>query len=80
MSGRLAPMGAMAQDLGATSTSKMNEAATVVGEKIGSLAGVIRENAPREGAISTTAKTVADELESASISKERNSNIRQKKA
>ena len=39
-------MTAKVQDLGAT--SRANEAATVVGKKIGSLAGVIRENAPRE--------------------------------
>ena len=37
------------KDLGATATNKANEAATVVGEKMGSLAGVIREKAPREG-------------------------------
>ena len=41
---------AKAQELGATATNKANEAATVVGEKIGSLASVIRENAPHEGA------------------------------
>jgi uncharacterized protein YjbJ (UPF0337 family) len=66
MSGGMTRMAAKAQELGATSTSKANEAAAVVGEKIGSLAGVIRENAPREGAIGTTATTVADGLESAS--------------
>jgi hypothetical protein len=42
----MARMTAKVQDLGAT--SRANEAATVVGKKIGSLAGVIRENAPRE--------------------------------
>jgi uncharacterized protein YjbJ (UPF0337 family) len=66
MSGGMARMAAKAEELGATAASKANEAATVVGEKMGSLAGVIRENAPREGAIGTTATTVADGLESAS--------------
>jgi uncharacterized protein YjbJ (UPF0337 family) len=66
MSGGMARMTAKAQELGASATSRANEAATVVGEKMGSLAGVIRENAPREGAIGTTATTVADGLESAS--------------
>jgi uncharacterized protein YjbJ (UPF0337 family) len=66
MGGGMARMAAKAQELGATATSKANEAATVVGEKMGSLAGVIREKAPREGAIATTATTVADGLESAS--------------
>ena len=49
VSGGMARMAAKAQELGATATSKANEAATVVGEKMGSLAGVIREKAPREG-------------------------------
>ena len=66
MSGGMARMAAKAQELGATATSKANEAATVVGEKMGSLAGVIREKAPREGTIATTATTVANGLESAS--------------
>jgi uncharacterized protein YjbJ (UPF0337 family) len=47
-------------------TNKANEAATVVGEKFGSLANVIREKAPREGAVATAATTVVDGLESAS--------------
>ena len=41
-------MTAAAQEFGATHATKANEAATVVGEKIGSLATVIRENAPHE--------------------------------
>lgn len=65
MSGGIARLGAKAQELGATAASKANEAKTVVGEKMGSLAGVIRENAPREGAIAKTATTVAGGLESA---------------
>ena len=39
---------AAAQELGATYATKANESATVVGEKIGSLATVIRENAPHD--------------------------------
>jgi hypothetical protein len=66
VAGGMARMGAKAQELGATAASKANEAATVVGEKMGSLAGVIRENAPREGAIAITATTIADGLQSAS--------------
>ena len=66
VSGGTAWLGAKAQEVGATATRKANEAAAVVGEKMGSLAGVIREKAPREGAIATTATTVADGLESAS--------------
>ena len=54
-----------ARELSSTAVNKANEAATVVGEKIGSLANVIREKAPREGAVATAATTVADGLESA---------------
>jgi hypothetical protein len=38
----------------------------VVGEKIGSRASLIRENAPHEGAVATAATAVVDGLESAS--------------
>jgi hypothetical protein len=64
--GAVANMTAKAQELGATTANKANEAATVVGEKIGSLANVIRENASHEGAVGAAATTVADGLESAS--------------
>jgi hypothetical protein len=63
--GTVASMTAAAQELGATTATRANEAATVVGEKIGSLATVIRENAPHEGAVATAASAVADGLESA---------------
>lgn len=46
--GKVATMTAAAQELGATYATKANEAATVVGEKIGSLATMIRENAPHD--------------------------------
>jgi uncharacterized protein YjbJ (UPF0337 family) len=64
--GAVAGMTAKAQELGATAVSKANQAATVVGEKMGSLASVIREKAPHEGVIATTATAVAGGLESAS--------------
>jgi uncharacterized protein YjbJ (UPF0337 family) len=63
--GVVAGMTAKAQDAGATAANKANEAAKVIGEKIGSLASVIREKAPLEGAVATAATTVADGLESA---------------
>jgi len=59
-------MTAKAQELSASAANKTNEAATIVGEKIGSLANVIRENAPHEGAVATAATAVVDGLESAS--------------
>jgi uncharacterized protein YjbJ (UPF0337 family) len=54
-----------AQEFGAAAVSTAREAATAVGEQIGSLAGVIRNHAPHEGAIATAATTVAGGLESA---------------
>lgn len=65
-SGAVASITAKAQEFGATAGSKANDAATVVGEKIGSLAHVIRENAPHDGAVATAATAVVDGLESAS--------------
>jgi uncharacterized protein YjbJ (UPF0337 family) len=61
-----ADMVAKTSELGATVATKANVAATVVGEKIGSLANVIRDKAPHEGAVSTAATAVVDKLESAS--------------
>jgi uncharacterized protein YjbJ (UPF0337 family) len=49
----------------ATATSKTSQPIAAVGEKIGSLAGVIREKAPHEGAAGTAATTVADKLDAA---------------
>jgi hypothetical protein len=56
---------AAAQELAAATATKANEAATVVGKKIGLLATVIRQNAPNEGAVATAASAVANGLESA---------------
>jgi uncharacterized protein YjbJ (UPF0337 family) len=64
--GAVANMTAKAQELGANAATRANEAARVVGDKIGSLASVIRENAPHEGAVATAATAVVDGLESTS--------------
>lgn len=61
-----ASMRTKAQELGTTAVNKANTAAAVVGEKIGSLAHVIRENAPDQGAVATATTAVVDGLESAS--------------
>lgn len=55
-----------AEEFSSTAVNKANEAATVAGEKLESLANVIREKAPQEGAAATAATTVVDGLESAS--------------
>src|SRR4029077_18125968 len=60
--GAVASMSARAREFGATAARKANEAAPVIGEKMKSLASVIREKAPREGKIGTTATKVAGGL------------------
>ena len=65
-SGVVANMTAKAQEFGATAANKAHETATGVGEKLGSMATTIRENAPREGAVASAATAVVDGLESAS--------------
>jgi len=62
----VARMSAKAREFGATAAKKANEAAPVIGEKVKSLASVIRGKAPHEGKIGTTATKVAGGLESAS--------------
>jgi uncharacterized protein YjbJ (UPF0337 family) len=64
--GAVARISARAREFGATAAKKANEAAPVIGEKMKSLADVIRGKAPREGKIGTTATKVAGGLESAS--------------
>lgn len=64
--GAVAEMTAKAQALGVTAASMAGEAATAVGETMGSLASVIRDNAPHEGTIASAARAVAGGLESAS--------------
>src|SRR4029077_2648704 len=60
--GAIASMTAKAQEFGATAVRTANEAAPVIGEKMKSLAGGIREKAPQ---LATNAVQVADGLESA---------------
>jgi uncharacterized protein YjbJ (UPF0337 family) len=62
----VAGMAAKAQELGVAAVSTASEAATAVGEQIGSLAGAIRDHAPQDGAMATAATAVAGGLESAS--------------
>jgi uncharacterized protein YjbJ (UPF0337 family) len=64
--GAVGRMSVKAREFGATAAQKVNEAAPVIGEKMKSLASVIRGKAPREGKIGTTATKVAGGLESAS--------------
>jgi uncharacterized protein YjbJ (UPF0337 family) len=64
--GAIADMVAKTAELGVTVATTANVAATVVGEKIGSLASVIRDKAPHEGAVATAATAVVEGLESAS--------------
>jgi uncharacterized protein YjbJ (UPF0337 family) len=64
--GTIAGMTAKARELGSTAARKANEAAPVLGEKMESLATRIREKAPHEGRLGTTATKVAGGLESAS--------------
>jgi hypothetical protein len=59
-------MSVKARELGATAAKRANQAAPVIGEKMKSLASVIRGKAPHEGKIGTTATKVAGGLESAS--------------
>ncbi len=61
----VARMSVKAREFGATAAKKANEAAPVIGEKMKSLASVIRKKAPRAGALSTTATKIAGGLESA---------------
>lgn len=66
VAGAVASLTTKAQEFGAAAVNKMGEATTAVGEQMGSLAGVIRDHAPHDGAIATAATTVAGGLESAS--------------
>jgi hypothetical protein len=59
--------------------TKANEAATAVGYKIRSMANVIRENAPHDGAVASVATAVVVGLDSASsYLKEKNLTIYQR--
>jgi uncharacterized protein YjbJ (UPF0337 family) len=65
--GAVATLTTKAQELGATAASKASEAVTVVGDQMGSLANVIRDQVPHEGAIATAATAVAGGLKSAGL-------------
>jgi len=56
---------AKAQELGTAAAEKVGGATRVVGEKISSLAGTIRENVPQEGTLGSAAQTVANQLDNA---------------
>jgi hypothetical protein len=64
--GVVATMSVKAREFGATAAKRANQAAPVIGEKMKSLASVIRRKVPQEGKIGTTATKVAGGLESAS--------------
>ena len=51
-----------AEDAASSLGAKVSQPISAVGEKMGSLADVIREKAPHEGAMGTAATTVADKL------------------
>jgi uncharacterized protein YjbJ (UPF0337 family) len=56
---------AKAQELGTAAAEKVGGATKVVGEKMSSLAGTIREKVPQEGTIGSAAQTVANQLDNA---------------
>jgi type II secretory pathway component PulF len=51
--------------MAASATAKASQSMSAVGEKIGSLADVIRDKAPHEGAVGSAATTVANKLDAA---------------
>jgi uncharacterized protein YjbJ (UPF0337 family) len=61
------------EETAASAAAMASQPISAVGEKIGSLAGVLREKAPHEGAVGTAATTVAEKLDAAgSYLQERN--------
>lgn len=58
-----ANVGQKAQDLASTAVHKTDDALSTVGEKMGSLAGTLRERAPQEGMMGSAAGVVADQLQ-----------------
>jgi uncharacterized protein YjbJ (UPF0337 family) len=63
----VASVTAKTQELGMITAIKANEAATVVGEKIGSLTHVTGDNVPHDGPVASAATAVVGWLESASL-------------
>ena len=64
--GSVAQMTAKVQELGMTAASMAGEAATALGETVGSMASAIWDNVPHEGTRASAATAVAGGLESAS--------------
>jgi uncharacterized protein YjbJ (UPF0337 family) len=58
-------MGVAAEEMTAAVSEKAGQSMSAVGEKIGSLAEIIRERAPHEGAMGSAATTVANKLDAA---------------
>lgn len=56
---------AKVQELGATAAEKVGGATKMVGEKISSFAGTLRESAPQEGTLGSAAQTAATQLDNA---------------
>jgi hypothetical protein len=56
-------LGQKAQDLASSAASRTDEALASVGQGMSSLAGTVRQNAPREGMLGSAASTVADTLQ-----------------
>jgi uncharacterized protein YjbJ (UPF0337 family) len=54
-----------AEEAVSSAATMASQPISAVGERIGSLAGVIREKAPHEGAVGTAATTVAEKLDAA---------------
>jgi uncharacterized protein YjbJ (UPF0337 family) len=54
-----------AEEMAAAAATKASQSMSAVGEKIGSLAGAIRDKAPHEGAMGSAATTVANTLDAA---------------
>ena len=63
----VASVTAKTQELGMIAAIKANEAATVVGEKIGSLTHVTGDNVPHDGPVASVATAVVGGSESASL-------------
>ncbi|MGH7960262.1 MAG: CsbD family protein [Candidatus Binatia bacterium] len=61
----VASMKTKAQEFASTAANKAHEATTVVGQKLGSLAGLLRENTPQEGRMGSAANVMAHGLEAA---------------
>ncbi|MGH8069764.1 MAG: CsbD family protein [Candidatus Entotheonellia bacterium] len=54
-----------AEEMASSAATMASQPISAVGEKIGSLAGVIREKAPHEGTVGTAATAVAEKLDAA---------------